>query len=201
MVRTLALISAAAVTGAFAQGNNASTSVVTLTLPEFAPKTIHGSVISVTNGATAYSLGCPSSVKSDNCTFPGFTAVEGPGTLSWEINMTSETVHVECKVTTDVGTCTQSPAFGPGASGQVSGVETTVISTINTFATAVTITAGLEKLAQQTGSPTTTTNRPTGDDGSKTTATSASSTGGVPRNTQQALLAGVAALAGGAILF
>ncbi|KAM7220949.1 hypothetical protein V8F06_003673 [Rhypophila decipiens] len=194
MVRTLALISVAAITGAFAQGNNASTSVVTLTLPEFAPQTIHGSVISVTNGVTAYSLGCPSSVKSDNCTFPGFTVAEGPGTLSWEINMISETVHVECEVTTDVGTCTQSPAFGPGGS-QVSGVETSVISTINTFATDVTITAGLEKLAQQTGSPTT-----TGDDGIKTTATSTSSTGGVPRNTQQALLAGVAALAGGAIL-
>ncbi|KAM7199881.1 hypothetical protein V8F20_005530 [Naviculisporaceae sp. PSN 640] len=193
MFRALALISAVSFSGVLAHEHE-STSVVTVTLPMIAAPTLHASLITTIGDATSYHIGCPASTTSadpedeSGCWIPevGFKVLNGPGTLNWALPLDSATGSVDCKVTSDVATCTQSNIYDPaGTTTPEPEVRTTTMSGLSEYTTSVTITAGLENLIKETGtvSPSTST-----------------STGGIARNTQQAVLAGVAVLAGGAVL-
>lgn len=81
------------------------------------------------------------------------------------------------------------------ASSQVTSTGTTVLTDLSSYSLAVTVTAGLEKLASATGTATgTATGKAAG------TAASSTLTAGVTRQTQNAVLMGAAAVVGGTLL-
>lgn len=136
----------------------------------------------------------------------GFRVLLGTGTLDWALPLSSAlvppTLHprmakfhlwketagngigsVNCRVTRNVATCTQSVTHDcSGTKPREPDVMSTKMTGLGEYVAFVTIKAGLEKRVKEIGivSPGT-----------------SISAGGIARNTQQAVLAGVAALAGG----
>jgi hypothetical protein len=159
---------------------------------------VEGSVISAGPTATSYLVNCASGTPSDECGIPqgGFEVLYGPLTWNYEMSTPdvlvspppgetskdanhriSSTMRADCKLEpdNDVASC----SGGVVSEGSTSSA-TEPLTGYKDFLMPVTITGGLEKLAAATASTT--------------------STGGVPRITQNALVLGAAALVGGAML-
>ncbi|KAM0328142.1 hypothetical protein ACHAQA_005548 [Verticillium albo-atrum] len=201
--------------------------VVTVIMPLFyQPGYIGASVIDVSEDATTFALGCQSQVPKTECAITeAVTLVAGPSTmamtavLAYESTEIPITMTAECEidVAANEATCTQYQTLATESS-----VETTVIPDIASFSSPLTITAGTEKLtdvpgaeasATASGSAAETSSTPTGSASeSAATEDSASTAGGeattttddgnaaLPRMTQNAVLAGVAAVVGGAMM-
>ncbi|KAK0714878.1 hypothetical protein B0H67DRAFT_644694 [Lasiosphaeris hirsuta] len=204
-----------------------TTTVVTLALPFADSQDIHASVIGAGSAATTFSLACPSGTDDTDCGLgEGMTVTEGPSTLAYHYTRGEEFhITVHCAITGDDATCA-----ADYSSGSSTELETETIADWAGYRTVpVTVTAGMEKLKSGSGSnpssatPTisaslntvsstavksgdTLETAPTGTAtgtglgaGAGAGATS-SSTAGVPRITQHAVLAGVAAVVGGAMM-
>lgn len=81
-------------------------------------------------------------------------------------------------------------------SSHVTVTETSVVADLSSYSLPVTVTAGLEKLSTATGTGA----NSAATTGASSAASSSTATGGVPRATQNAVLVGAAAIAGGALL-
>ncbi|KAG8166462.1 hypothetical protein KVR01_002151 [Diaporthe batatas] len=166
--------SAASVVGqSTSASSSAGSSVVDIILPMLEPQTIMGSVVGVDATATTFFLTCPTDAVSLQCGLgKGLEIVEGQEVL--EVHMTQDnvvTADISCSIISNTASCTSSVAS---------------IDFSRTMP--VTVTAVLEKLT------------------ATATATSASQpsssvvTAGVPRMTQNAVLAGAAVMFGGAMM-
>ncbi|KHN95830.1 uncharacterized protein MAM_06192 [Metarhizium album ARSEF 1941] len=175
-----------------------------------------GSVVNVDSSATTLAVHCPSGTPSDECGLPqiGATITQGESTWEWNYGMSQSQLGVftqkaNCKLdpSKHVAACTiDVTAASEGTSTQttVTGYETSMYP--------VTITAGAEKLSASPGGSA----RNGGSNSTSATATAASTasaTGGsgtaaattttrnlAPAMTQNAVLAGVAAIVGGVLV-
>ncbi|KAK3353594.1 hypothetical protein B0T25DRAFT_518630 [Lasiosphaeria hispida] len=202
-----------------------STTVVTLALPFADSQKIEASVIGAGAAATTYFIACPSGTDDTECGLgDGMTVTEGPSTLAYEYTRAKEFhITIQCAIKGDDATCA-----ADYSSGSSTEVETETIADWSGYRTVpVTVTAGAELLGSGSGSgsnsatPTPSASLSTalstavksGDvlvtapAGTSTRAgtgagagTTSSSTAGVPRVTQHAVLAGVAAVVGGAMM-
>lgn len=191
----------------------ATTSVIWIIMPEVEQRTIEASVISVGPTATSYFLACPTGEDSLDCGLgAGIRLLEGPSTMEWHMTVPEDqsTYDALCAVNSQNTICT----FHVDENGlSTSGVET--MTDYFSHKIPVTITAGLELLDSGSGSPTngagsTITSAPstlvTASGGSSPSGTGAgtgttkSGAAGVPRATQNAVLFGVAAAVGGALM-
>ncbi|KAK3307515.1 uncharacterized protein B0T15DRAFT_510781 [Chaetomium strumarium] len=204
----------------------AQTTTVSILLPmaDAMPQQMAGSVISAGPTATQYFVNCPSDTPSYECGLgPGLTVVYGPSTLGYTMAYTAEenqvySVEANCKLdpSKDVASC-----VGEMVSAKATSHVSDVLTGYKSMIVPVAITAGADKLAGGAGTTTTVdstaTVTATGTDttlstatntatvtnsqGTETTsATTSSSTGGVPRITQNAVVLGAAAFVGGAML-
>ncbi|KAH8912615.1 hypothetical protein BR93DRAFT_963771 [Coniochaeta sp. PMI_546] len=193
----------------------ASSSVVTLHLPNFDDQTILASIITANPTATSYLLTCPTDEPDDECGLgTGIKVLEGPSTLEVHMTLGESTDDVSCSLSGDTANCNQSEK-GPGGLTAIA----TQFQGISSWAMPVTVTAGLEALTSASGSSTTTsasssdTVSPTGSSGSTAAPTatgtgtgtgaaqsSKTSTAGMVAVTGNAVIAGVAAVFGGMLV-
>ncbi|KAK4100280.1 hypothetical protein N658DRAFT_106065 [Parathielavia hyrcaniae] len=154
-----------------------STTVVDILMPMADPQTLLASVISADATATSYFISCPTVTSSEECGFAdGLEVLNGPSTMNYAMTISETyTLSADCQLqpTANLGVCTASMISGASTSTTVD-----TLSDYSSFFIPVTVTAGLERLS----------------------ATTTPSTGGMPQITQNAVLAGAAALVGGAML-
>ncbi|KFG83900.1 hypothetical protein MANI_016816 [Metarhizium anisopliae] len=185
-----------------------------------------GSVVNVDSSATTFAVQCPSGTPSDECGLPpgGATITQGESTWQWSLGMSNSEMGVltqkaNCKLdpSKDVAAC--KIEFTEGS--QVTSSEVTE-SGYKTSMFPVTITAGADKLsaspgasatnggsnsasetatAKTTQASKTSKTSSTGEAGQPGEAAATSTTGknAAPAVTQNAVLAGVAAIVGGVL--
>ncbi|KXX78835.1 hypothetical protein MMYC01_201528 [Madurella mycetomatis] len=154
-----------------------STTTVTVMMPLVGDQPIFGSVVEVLPTATSYVLACPTDVDSTECVIPaGLSLLSGPSTMSYQLEIgESDTVTAGCTLASETLDC--SAGVVAGGTTELTTTQMPVSEVGTDIYHAVTITAGVEKLRA-----------------------AATSTGGVPRITQNAVIMGAAALVGGAML-
>lgn len=161
------------------------------------PQTILGSVVGVDATATTFFLTCPTDAVSLQCGLgKGLEIIEGPEVL--EVHMTQAnvvTADISCSIVSNTASCTSSVAsidltIDNTATDYSMATETGTgtMADISAQTMPVTITAGLEKLTATATA--TATSQPS----------SSVATAGVPRMTQNAVLAGAAVMFGGAMI-
>ncbi|KAK8050118.1 hypothetical protein PG994_011848 [Apiospora phragmitis] len=211
-ITALVLFSAAGLAAAQTTGMN-------LFLPGVEGDNFQASVISAMTKPPMIEYFVKCAPNADDCGLgPGASVTMAPGSYAFGLNEGSAfTMSVNCEVEQDTAVCTHMAA-GPEANEPGTATETMTDFNTDEFFQAVTITAGLEKLAAATGGsaasqPTQTvasSSSPSPSSGAASAAASpssggaaptSSSTGGaaLPQITQHAVLAGVAALMGGAM--
>ncbi|CAJ2499744.1 Uu.00g025970.m01.CDS01 [Anthostomella pinea] len=198
----------------------AQTTVMDLFLPGFDNQALVGSVMTANPTMAQYFVACPGGEDASDCgAGPGVTVTMRPGNYGLDIDGgDAVTMTEQCQI--DQGTAICTASIG-GTDANDPGVQTVTSTDIDSsdFFLAVTITAGLEKLAAATATGSTTassgasstaaaaksgvsstaaaqTSSGTGTSGAKATSVS---TGGAPIATQHVVLAGVAALVGGVL--
>ncbi|KAK3390243.1 hypothetical protein B0H63DRAFT_109555 [Podospora didyma] len=190
----------------------ARTSVVTFTIPPYTARNggFNASVITVVSGMTSYSVVCPTPAVPFLYCLGDMTQVQGSSTMERHRTYTVQrnvatTENMECSLKTGDATCSVGFTIGTVTNSHVS-----TITNYRALDLPATVTAGLEKLtdgavlttAMTTPPPTPVatlpgTNNQTAGGGNAGTSTTSTSTAGVPRITQNAVLAGVAAVMGG----
>ncbi|KAJ0114518.1 hypothetical protein J7T55_004761 [Diaporthe amygdali] len=198
--RTILPLLAVSASSVFAQsttGSSASSSVVDIILPMLESQTIMGSVMGADATATTFFLTCPTDAPSLQCGLgKGMEVVEGSEVL--EVHMTQAnvvTADISCSIASNTASCTSSIASidltisnTATAYSMVTTTGTGTMADISSHTMPVTITAGLEKLTTTTAA--TATSQPS----------SSVVTAGMPRMTQNAVLAGAAMMLGGAMV-
>ncbi|KAK3374420.1 hypothetical protein B0T24DRAFT_679775 [Lasiosphaeria ovina] len=150
-------------------------SVFDLLIPAYYGPTIQASVVSANPTVTTFFIPCPTDVEANLCS-AGYNLIHGPSTVE---------VHITLEASGDLEKTAQDIACQLNAGdalctftyaiGSLSTAGVSTLEQYTSFLEPVTITAGLEKLATKTN--------------------------GVPRQTQNAMLAGVAVAAVGGVMF
>ncbi|EFY87547.1 hypothetical protein J3458_002151 [Metarhizium acridum] len=198
-----------------------TTTVKILVLGDESP--LVGSVVNADSSATTFAVQCPSGTPSDECGLPpdGATITQGESTWQWNYGMSNSELGVftqkaNCKLdpSKDVAACSVEITEG----SQVTSSETTE-SGYKTSMFPVTITAGADKLSasprasatnggsnsvSETAAGKTTQASKTSSAGEvgkpgEAAATSTTGKNAAPAVTQNAVLAGVAAIVGGVL--
>ncbi|KAL2257382.1 hypothetical protein VTK26DRAFT_252 [Humicola hyalothermophila] len=179
----------------------AQTTTVSILMPLIDAQELVGSVVSADSTATTFAISCPDGAGPNECGLPSsVTIVNGPETMSYSIELGDITAVADCSLNTadDEATCTG------GANGSL-GVD--VLTGYQEFIVPVTITAGADQIGAEptttTAPPTATetnTPAPTEEPSGDAEPTTETSTGGLPRVTQNAVIMGAAALVGGAMM-
>ncbi|KAK8019976.1 hypothetical protein PG990_005114 [Apiospora arundinis] len=201
----------------------AQTTVMDMFLPGFEGKNLQASVVTAMTKPPSiqYFVQCAPGTDANDCGLgPGVTVDMAPGSYALAIDeMPSFTMSVACQVDHGTAVCTDMAA-GPEANDPGTTTVTMTDFSAEEFFMPVTVTAGMEKLAAFTSGSSATASKPTQEAASSSSSvtrapsaaaspssggaapTSTTSAGGaaMPQITQHAVLAGVAALVGGAMV-
>ncbi|KAJ6444421.1 Mitogen-activated protein kinase HOG1 [Purpureocillium lavendulum] len=226
MARSLALL--AALAGAAVAAD--STTTVPVLLPWFDKQEFVGSIVDADSKITTIAIACAPNVAPDECGYPGtFTVQQGASTwslslglsASFETDVAAATQDASCKLDpdNDVASCVASVTQNVSNS-EMRTTTSEVLTGYKTYMIPVTVTAGVDKLsaapgASETGSQATPTatgantlstaasatssGSKTGSNASATSSPTSTNAAG-PMVTQNAVLAGVAAVVGGALM-
>ncbi|KAK8138065.1 hypothetical protein PG984_001445 [Apiospora sp. TS-2023a] len=198
----------------------AQTTIMDMFLPGFEGDNLEASVVTAMTKPPSieYFVQCRKGTDANDCGLgPGVSVTMGPGSYAVGLNEPPAfTMSVNCQIEHQTAVCIRMAA---GSEANDPGTETETMTDVNTadFFFPVAVTAGLEKLAAFTtggssaAQPTQAAASSSSVPGSASAAASpssggaaptSSSTGGaaLPQITQHAVLAGVAALVGGAMI-
>lgn len=145
----------------------ASSSIVNLHIPDADDQPILASVITANPTATSYLLTCPTDEPAEDCGLgSGIRVLEGPSTLEVHMTLGQTSDDITCRLSGDTADCDQA---SKGADGSTTAVMQ--YQGISSWLMPVTVTAGLDALVTTSGSSATT--APTSGS-SATTSTSSS---------------------------
>jgi len=168
----------------------ASSSTVSLLLPGFDAQPLVASVVEEHPDSTTYAIACATPTDADKCGIVGTdTVMQGPSTWAYTIyggGQIKELEKADCKLNSKLNVATCSVSVSEDAGKSV--FRSTSIITYENYETLmlpVVVTTGPGK--HQTAGP-------------SATAASTTGTGAAPMITQNAILAGVAAVVGGALV-
>ncbi|CAL5873066.1 uncharacterized protein PFLUO_LOCUS7335 [Penicillium psychrofluorescens] len=155
----------------------AESSVVSLFIFDADPQSLVGSVVASNSDTTTYSINCAPGENANKCGFaPGFTYIEAPTTVNWELAPPHNTYgHVGCSMGgSTAAVCTLTIQHQVIGSSRTELTQVTTLSKGDVTYMPVTITAGPSAAAP--GASTTATGASTTATGASTTATGASTT-------------------------
>jgi hypothetical protein len=134
---------------------SAQTSVVSLFLLDTDPQALVASVISANPSTTQYVVGCPTGAAADECGYNPPETVKHAGSVYGASLTAAEeqfTMSYECTIYTTSGTSAVCTTSAGGEQANFPGVGTTTLVGSDVAFFPVTVTAGADQLASQTGS-------------------------------------------------